>query len=150
VSGTDPGLTRRAGRADRMIGEDGSKRAVTAAIVKVLIHHRDDRGMTLEPYASRCMRRGEVHEIVSTIHTDTTPGSRIDRVAFIGFAEIDRGGVIDRGDRVMIGEVCIGTVLGFDTCHYPNHYNILVCTDEPRSGRDLALEPEVELRFESS
>ena len=120
-----------------------------ATIVKVLIHHRDDRGMLLEAYASRCVRRGELHEIVSTTHTDTTPGGRIDRVAFIGFAEIARGGVIDRGDSVMLRGVCLGTVLGFDACHFPNHYNILVSAGEPRSGRELALEPEAEIRFES-
>jgi hypothetical protein len=133
-----------------VIGEDGPKRAVTATIVKVLIHHRDDRGMLLEPYASRCVRGGEIHELVTTTHADTTPGGRIDRVGFIGFAEIVRGGVIDRGDRLMLSGACVGTVLGFDACHYPNHYNILVCVAELRSGLDLALEPEVEVRFESA
>ncbi|MFL1431718.1 MULTISPECIES: DUF6917 domain-containing protein, partial [unclassified Nocardiopsis] len=36
--------------------EDGAKRPVTAAVVKVLVHRRTDRGMRLEPFASRCVR----------------------------------------------------------------------------------------------
>ena len=57
------------------------------------------------------------------------------------------GGVIDRGDELWIGDRRIGTVLGFDACHFPNHYNILIAADEPRTGLDLALEPETPVRF---
>lgn len=128
--------------------EDGAKRPVTATLVKVLLHRRDDRGMELEPYASRCVRQGEVHELVTTDHTHTAPGTRIDRVGFLGFAEIARAGVIDRGDELWVNGHRIGTVLGFDACHFPNHYNVLITADAPRSGLDLALEPESAIRFE--
>lgn len=130
--------------------EDGPKRTVAGVLVKVLIHHRADRGMKLEPYASRCVRQGEVHELVTTSHSQTTPGGRIDHVGFLGFAEMSHGGVVDRGDRLWIGERLIGTVLGFDACHFPNHYNILIHTGEPRTGRDLALQPEISVRFEAA
>jgi len=129
-------------------GEDGPKRTVEAIVVKVLVHRRDDRGMSLEPYASRCVRVGEVHELVTTDHRDTRPGARIDRVAFLGFAEITRAGVVDRGDRLRVGDRLVGTVLGFDACHYPNHYNVLITTDETLTGSDLGLLPETEVRFE--
>ena len=46
--------------------EDGAKRVVTGTLVKVLVHRREDRGMRLEPYASRCVRAGEGHELVVT------------------------------------------------------------------------------------
>lgn len=128
--------------------ENGAKRPVTGTLVKVLLHRRDDRGMKLEPYASRCVRHGEVHELVTTDHTDTAPGSRIDRVAFLGFAEISRAGVIDRGDKLWINERLVGTVLGFDACHFPNHYNVLISAELPQTGLDLALEPEAGIRFE--
>ena len=62
--------------------ENGPKRTVVGVVVKVLVHRRDDRGMSLEPFASRCVRAGEVHELVTTDHRETRPGSRIDRVAF--------------------------------------------------------------------
>lgn len=130
-----------------MIGEDGPKRTVAGTLVKVLWHRRDDRGMHLEPYASRCVRHGEIHELVTTDHTDTAPGARIDRVAFLGFVEILQAGVVDRGDHLWINEQSIGTVLGFDACHFPNHYNILIATHPPQSGLDLALQPEAQVRF---
>ncbi|CAM02481.1 hypothetical protein A8924_3598 [Saccharopolyspora erythraea NRRL 2338] len=127
--------------------EDGAKRAVRGTLVKVLLHRRDDRGMSLEPHASRCMRRGEVHELVTTDHRETAPGARIDRVGFLGFAEIACAGVIDRGDQFWVGDTVVGTVLGFDACHFPNHYNILISTTSPVTGADLDLRPELPIGF---
>ena len=127
--------------------EDGLKRTVRGPLVKVLIHRREDRGMSLEPFASRCVRVGEVHELVTTDHTDAGPGARIDRVGFLGFLEVARAGVIDRGDSVRIGGRVVGTVLGFDACHFPNHYNILIAVPEPVTGADLRLAPETEVSF---
>lgn len=88
-----------------------------------------------------------MHELVTTDHNDTTPGARVDRVAFLGFAELHNAGVIDRGDEVWIGNHLIGTVHGFDACHFPNHYNILINTPKPVSGNDLALAPEQPVTF---
>jgi hypothetical protein len=127
--------------------ENGRKRTVEAALVKILRHRRDDRGMRLEPFASRCVRAGEVHELVTTDHRETEPGARIDRVGFLGFAELGTAGVIDRGDEVWIGGALVGTVLGFDACHFPNHYNVLITADRPLAGPDLGLEPEAEVLF---
>jgi hypothetical protein len=127
--------------------EDGAKRSVTATVVKVLCHRREDRGMVLEDYASRCVRHGEIHELVTTDQGDTAPGVRVDRVGFVGFAEISRAGVIDRGDEVWVGGCLVGRVLGFDSCHFPNHYNVLIQAEAPRSGLDLAVEPEAPVLF---
>ena len=138
---------RALGGGTAQLREDGQKRPVTGVLVKVLTHRRDDRGMKLEPYASRCVRAGEVHELVTTSHAQTASGTKIDRVGFLGFAEMSRGGVIDRGDLFWIGERGIGVVLGFDACHFPNHYNILIHTAEPRTGLDLTLEPGMTVRF---
>ncbi|AHH95180.1 hypothetical protein GCM10010174_55550 [Kutzneria viridogrisea] len=122
--------------------EDGPKRAVRTTVVKVLVHQRRDRGMSLEPHASRCVRQGEVHELVTTDHAETAPGSRIDRVGFLGFVEVGNAGVLDRGDQVWVDGVFVGTVLGFDACHFPNHYNVLIHTVAPVTGPDLGLLPE--------
>jgi hypothetical protein len=127
--------------------EDGAKRAVDGVLVKVLLHRRTERGMSLEPFASRCVQRGDVHELVTTDHHETAPGARIDRVGFLGFAELGCAGVIDRGDAFWIGGSRIGTVLGFDACHVPNHYNILIRTDRLLTGGDLDLRPEMPVRF---
>jgi hypothetical protein len=127
--------------------EDGAKREVRGTLVKVLTHLRRDRGMELAPYASRCVRRGEVHELVTTDHRSARSGSRIDRVGFLGFAEIESAGVIDRGDEVWISGTLVGTVLGFDACHFPNHYNVLIETERLVRGTDLGLKPEQEIQF---
>lgn len=130
-----------------MIDEDGPKRALTATIVKVLRHRRDDRGMTLEPHLSRCVRAGEIHELVTTDESSARAGDRVDRVGFLGFAEMTCGGVLDVGDRVTVDGRLVGRVLGFDACHWPNHYNVLIAADAPVSGADLALAPEQVVRF---
>jgi hypothetical protein len=127
--------------------EDGAKRAVAGTLVKVLLHRRDDRGMSLEPYASRCVRQGELHELVTTDQVETAAGARIDRVGFLGFLEVTTAGVIDRGDELWIGGARVGTVLGFDACHMPNHYNILVHTPTTRTGAELELRPERPVLF---
>jgi hypothetical protein len=132
------------------VREDGSKRVVTATLVKILLHRRHDRGMTLEPYESRCVRAGDLHELVVTDQTVATAGSRIDRVGFLGFAEIIRAGVIDRGDEVRIGGRPVGVVLGFDACHFPNHYNILIGGTRLCTGEDLALTLEQPVQFAAS
>ncbi len=123
--------------------EDGPKRALRGAVVKVLRHRRQQRGMSLEPYASRCVRAGDVHELAVTDHEETEPGARIDRIGFLGFAEFTRAGVLDRGDEFWIGGCRVGTVLGFDACHFPNHYNILVHAEEIVTGSELGLRPDM-------
>lgn len=130
-----------------MRDEDGQKRPVSGVVVKVLTHRRTHRGMSLEEHASRCVRRGEVHELVTTDHEDTTPGTRIDRVGFLGFAELTCAGVIDRGDELWIDDTLIGAVLGFDACHFPNHYNILIRVPALVTGAELGLRPELAIGF---
>jgi hypothetical protein len=127
--------------------EDGPKSMVTGTLLKVLVHRRHDRGMRLEPYASRCVRAGEVHELVTTDQSEIGEGARIDRVAFLGFAEILAAGVLDRGDEVWIGGRRIGVLLGFDGCHLPNHYNVLIHADPAQTGTELGLTPGEPLVF---
>lgn len=112
---------------------------VRSALVKLLFHQREERGMTLIAERSRCVRVGEVHELVTTDHSGLTAGSRVDRVGFVGFTEIANAGVVDVGDVVVVGGRRIGSVIGFDDCHFPNHYNILIATDALHTATDLGL-----------
>lgn len=67
--------------------EYGPKRTVGGTVVKVLVHRREDRGMSLELYASRCVQVGEAHELVTP--TTGRPVRIPDRrVAVLGLAEI--------------------------------------------------------------
>ncbi len=85
-----------------LMPENGAKQPVTGTLVTVLLRH--DRGMELEPYASRCVRQGEIPELVTT---DPTPRPRPAPASTAS-----------------------------------------VSSDTPRSGLDLALEPESTIRFE--
>jgi hypothetical protein len=124
----------------------GAKHTVRAVFVKLLRHSRTDRGMTLIEEDSRCIRQGELHEIVVT-DTDPLPGGRIDRVGFLGFVEVTRAGVIEVGDQVLLRDRPIGSVVGFDACHYPNHYNILIRAGELLTATTTELGLDDEMAF---
>ncbi|MFE6978973.1 Gfo/Idh/MocA family protein [Streptomyces sp. NPDC057682] len=116
-----------------------AKEPVSANLVKLLFHRRTDRGMRLSPWQSRCVRAGDVHELVTTTDRPTATGDRVDHVGFLGFAEFPVGVVIDRGDLVAGPGGLIGRVAGFDECHAPNHYNILIDTERVLTAEDLDL-----------
>ncbi|WP_018691207.1 DUF6917 domain-containing protein [Algicola sagamiensis] len=112
---------------------------VKSLLVKKLFHKQRDRGMTLIEFESRCVRRGEVHELVTTTQRNLEAGDRVNDVGFIGFVEIHNAGVIEKGDLVLANEEQLGTVVGFDECHFPNHYNILIESEQLISATDLNL-----------
>jgi len=123
------------------------KVTVRGVLVKLLFHRREERGMALIPEQSRCIRAGEVHELVTTDHSGLRPGDRVDRVGFLGFAEIGNAGVVEAGDRFLARGREIGVVAGFDACHFPNHYNILIETQETLTAAALGLAVGGEVSF---
>jgi predicted dehydrogenase len=124
-----------------------SKRAVPTTVLKLLQHKRSERGFVIEQYATRCVRAGEVHELVTTDQAAAGLGDRVDRVGFLGFVEARAAGVIERGDLVLHGGVVIGRVLGFDACHFPNHYNVLIAAAAPVTAGELGLAVEDTVKF---
>ncbi|TDB90719.1 hypothetical protein E1264_04370 [Actinomadura sp. KC216] len=130
-----------------MVEESGLKRTVRSEVVKVLKHRREDRGMVLEPFASRCVRQGEIHELVTTDQRTAGAGDLVDRVGFLGFTEITRAGVLDAGDTVLVDGRPIGRILGFDACHFPNHYNVLIAVDRLVTGPEIGLAPGTDVAF---
>lgn len=126
-----------------------TKLGLPGRIVKTMHHRRTDRGMTLIEFVSRCIARGELHELVTTDQPGLAPGVRVDRVGFIGFMEALAPGVVERGDRFVVAGRCVGTVVGFDDCHYPNHYNIVIATPRLLTADDIdGLVPGADVRFE--
>ncbi|MGA4838086.1 Gfo/Idh/MocA family protein [Streptomyces sp. G45] len=148
-----PGLVRlveeayRVGRAKEPRLRMAAKEPVSARVVKLLFHTRDDRGMRLSPWASRCVAAGEVHELVTTVDRPRDPGDEVNRVGFLGFAEFSAATVLQRGDEVYAGDRRLGTVSGFDECHAPNHYNILIATDRVLGAADIDLRVGDHIRF---
>lgn len=124
-----------------------AKRTVRGSVVKLLTHTREDRGMRLMGVETRALLRGEIHELVTTDQADAAGGDRIDRVGFLGFAEIEAAGIVERGDPLHAAGVRVGTVLGFDDCHFPNHLNILIASERLQTAATLGLAVEDEIRF---
>ena len=115
------------------------KRDVVGQVVCILDVRSENRGMELSIHPSRAVPKGEIHELVATDDPQARPGKVVDRVAYIGFFEVEKGGIILVNDRVTVEGQEIGQVVGFDFTHVPNHLNILIRTATPMTGPELGL-----------
>jgi hypothetical protein len=112
---------------------------VAAEVVVVFGNKREERGLKLiNPY-TRAVLVNEIHEFIITDEKNVRPGSRVDRVAYLCFAEFKKGGAIMFGDKVLVGDRVIGEVVGFEETHMPNHMNIIIHSTEFKSGFELNL-----------
>ncbi len=116
-----------------------AKSDVVGALVCILDARSEARGMKLEIHPSRAVREGEIHELAVTADPRAGPGYTVDQVAYLAFFSVQTGGIVLVGDRVILGEVDVGEVVGFDLTHYPNHMNILVGAEERKTGPELGL-----------
>ncbi len=117
-------------------------------LVAVLRTKREDRGLQLIYPLSRCIRRYDIHELIITDEVEAGAGREVHNVAYLGFVEFDRGGVILAGDKVIIGDAMVGELVGFDETHAPNHVNILIRGPERESGMTRGLKLGAPVRFE--
>lgn len=101
------------------------KSEVTGKFVVVLRGKLEERGLTLIKQPSRCILKNEIHELILT-EEDASPGGVVNKIAYLGFFETEKGGVLTIGDSVYLADQLIGTVLGFDETHMPNHQNIIL------------------------
>jgi hypothetical protein len=115
-----------------------SKSIVVGRIVAVLRGVSEHRGLQIEGYQSRAVPTGAIHELMSS-NQSAGFGDTVDNVAIIAFFEVIVGGVILVGDVVEIAGCEIGSVLGFNDTHMPNHQNICLFVDHLRDGESLAL-----------
>lgn len=113
------------------------KTEVGARVFAILDWAVEDRDMTLMPHLSRAVRRGDVLELATTDEADRLPGQTVQRIAYIGFMEVVDTGLILYGDQVKIGKEILGTVIGFDETHMPNHLNILLHVETHQTGRAM-------------
>lgn len=111
-----------------------------------MAHERSDRNLRMEKFTTRCLRSGEIHELLLCAPQESQR-PRIDRVAYLGFGEICSGGVVEVGDRFSC-HACTGHVLGFDETHYPNHYNVIIVAEPALCGERLDLRPGDEFWIE--
>ena len=120
------------------------KRDVKARLAVILRGKLEERGLNLVVPISRAVKKNEVHEIIITDESAAGPGSEVNRIAYVGFAEIVSGGVLVVGDELVCGDRLLGTIAGFDETHLPNHLNI-VLFGERLTGVELNLALESEI-----
>ena len=126
-----------------------AKRHVKGDLIYVLAMSKDERWMHLEDIPSRALRQGEIHELIVTEDQGLRPGAGVRDVAYIGFFEVQVSGIAESGDEVWAGEHRLGTLAGFDMTHFPNHMNIVVHSQEARTGAELGLGLGAVIRFET-
>jgi hypothetical protein len=102
------------------------KRPVEAAIVVVLKGVISNRGLKLIDPRSRCVREKEIFEFMIAQDPEAAPGMVVNTVRYLGFAEVQEGGSLCVGDRVLCDGELLGWVAGFDETHIPNHQNIVL------------------------
>lgn len=112
---------------------------VQARFVVILKGGMGDRGLKLVPQRSRAVCSSEIYELIVSEQPGIVPGAQVDTIAYLGFVEISRGGVLLAGDEVRIDGELIGHIAGYDYTHMPNHMNIVIATSCARSGLDLGL-----------
>lgn len=127
-------------RKPRPGGHDSSRvtrRPLEARFVEIMDLQCLDRNLDLMNARSRAIRRHDIHELMITDEQDARPGDVVVAIEYIGFVEFPEGGMLVYGDEVVIGGRKIGVVAGFDECHFPNHYNIVVKGPARVTGIDL-------------
>jgi hypothetical protein len=124
-----------------------SKREVTGQVVAILDFATGQRGLQLISQPSRAVRQGEVHELILTAEASAGPGQSVNAVAYLGFIEIETGGILLQGDQVMVNNRLVGFIAGFDETHTPNHQNIVIRSDTVITGVEAALAIGDQFRF---
>lgn len=115
-----------------------NKSPVVASMVAVMDHRRNDRALTISNFKTRCVLRGEIHEFLLCM-PPSEGKAPINEVTYLGFAEIQKPGVIAVGDRITLDEEQVGTVYGFDDTHMPNHMNIVLKGTSMKNGAERGL-----------
>jgi len=126
-----------------------AKRTVAAKIVAVLKGTLEDRGLKIIFPGSRAVRKHDVIELMTTPQKQCKPGDRVDRVTYIGFAEIQTSGVLRIGDQAILKGAPQWVIVGFDETHYPNHLNVIMkpVAEQAESTPDVQLEDSLEFQF---
>lgn len=122
-----------------------SKIEMTGKFVVILDGKLENRGLELIKPISRVFTKGTIIELIATDDEAAKPGNKVDNIAYIGFLELQNGGVVIAGDELVWNGKVIGKIAGFDDTHMPNHQNTIVKVEERISGKDLGIKINDEL-----
>ncbi len=124
-----------------------ANRPVQGAVVTVLDANHEERGLKLLPTYSRALKQNSIHELIATDEMDQKPGDTANRIAYLAFFEVTRGGCVIVGETLFVDGKAIGKIIGFDETHEPNHINILVGVKRRQTGPQLKIKLGSKIKF---
>ena len=116
-----------------------ANRPVKGGVVTVLDSTHEERGLKLISTYSRALKKNSIHELIATDETEKKPGDTANRIAYLAFFEVSRGGCIIVGETLFVDGKAIGPIIGFDETHEPNHINIIIGVKKRRTGPQLQI-----------
>lgn len=122
-------------------------RPVEGEVVTMLDSTHEKRGLKLIPTYSRALRKDSIHELIATDECEKRPGDTAERIAYLAFFEVSRGGCVVVGETLLLDSQPVGTVIGFDETHEPNHINIVIGVPQRQTGRELRFSVSRRIRF---
>jgi hypothetical protein len=124
-----------------------ANRPVKGGVVTVLDSTHEERGLKLISTYSRALKENSIHELIATDETDKKPGDTANRIAYLAFFEVERGGCIIVGETLYADGKPIGEIVGFDETHEPNHINIIIGVKKRRTGPQLKMGVGSKIKF---
>ncbi len=116
-----------------------SKIDIHTKIVVVLDGSLENRALNLIRPISRAFTQGSIIELIGTDDPNTRPGNNVNAIAYLGFVELQNGGILVAGDEVIWNDEVIGKIAGFDDTHMPNHQNTILTMTTRKSGKELGM-----------
>lgn len=124
-----------------------ANRAVKGGVITVLDSTHETRGLKLIPTYSRALPKNSIHELIGTDETSKKPGDTANRIAYLAFFEVNRGGCIIVGETLFVDGKAIGQIIGFDETHEPNHINIIIGVKARKTGPQLKISVGSKIKF---
>ena len=124
-----------------------ANRPVTGEAVTALDSTHEARGLKLIPTYSRALPKNSIHELIATDERDKKPGDTANRIAYLAFFEVIRGGCIIVGETLVVDGKAIGEIIGFDETHEPNHLNIIIGVKSRNTGPQLKIKVGSKIKF---
>ena len=124
-----------------------ANRPVKGEAITVLDSTHEARGLKLIPTYSRALPKNSIHELIATDECDKKPGDTANKIAYLAFFEVTRGGCIIVGETLFVDGKAIGEIVGFDETHEPNHINIIIGVTSRRTGPQLKISVGSKIKF---
>jgi hypothetical protein len=124
-----------------------ANRPVEGEVVTVLDSTHESRGLKLISTYSRALQKNSIHELIAADETGGKPGGAVNRIAYLAFFEVSRGGCIIVGETLFVDDQPVGKVIGYDETHEPNHLNIVIGVKQRQTGPQLKISLGSKIKF---